>query len=397
MFVSSTRARTGAGLLSLLVGPLVMAPVAQAAWLGVQLQPVPSPLAAHVNLTEGGLLVENVMRDGPADRAGLDRWDIITAVDGQPVTADLAAFTEVIQNKSAGDAITVSYIHAGQPGTATVTLSERTDSLSEADWKYEAEPQDILQERIRVRGHTLTKDDKGNWMLRNILDLPGAVPLPGDLKELFQDVTMDVSVSTDEGGHRVSIAKQESDGERVQVVIQGDEPIVVRRTNTVGGKESTTEQTYPDMEALRQADPEVYELLNGTQQRGMLKMGPFGPDIDPRVLRLESLKRMESELDHSGQALADYLSTLTKKLDSCAIGLGGNKAMTVMPHPFCFSDKSSLAFRVQPDGEIEVTRRIGDSDLTDVYRDAEDLKARDPAMYERYQSLRSPAETTVQP
>lgn len=71
--------------------------------------------------------------------------------------------------------------------------------------------------------------------------------------------------------------------------------------------------------------------------------------------------------------------------------------MTAVPHSFYFSERSSLAFRVQPDGGIEVTRRIGDSDLTDVYRDAEDLKARDPAMYERYQSLRSPAETTEQP
>jgi len=396
MFLSSNRVCSAAGLVSLLVAPLVTASVAQAAWLGVQLQPVPAPLAAHVNLTDGGLLVENIMRDGPADRAGLDRWDIITAVDGQPVTSDLAAFTAVIQGKSAGDTITVSYIHAGQPQAATVTLDERPDAFGEPEWKHAPELHDILQERIRVRGHTLTKDDKGNWMLQNILDLPEALPLPGDLKEFFQDVTMHVSVSGDEGGHRVSIAREEPDGERVQVIIQGDEPILVRRTKTIGGKESTTEETYADLDALRQAAPEVYEMLNGTRQRGMLRMGPFGPDIDPRALKLESLKRMESHLDQSGQALADYLSTLTRTLDSGTIGLGGNKAMTVLPHPFRSSETSSFAFRVQADGQIEVTRRIGDSDLTDVYRDEEDLKTRDSAMYERYRNLRSPVDAGAQ-
>ena len=45
---------------------------------------------------------------------------------------------------------------------------------------------------------------------------------------------------------------------------------------------------------------------------------------------------------------------------------------------------------VLPDGQIEVTRRGGDADLTDVYRDEADLETRDPSMYQRYRSLPEP-------
>ncbi|MBN1513497.1 MAG: PDZ domain-containing protein [Phycisphaerae bacterium] len=397
MFLSLTRVRPAAGLLALLVVPLATASVARAAWMGVQLQPVPSSLAAHVDLPDGGLLVENVMRGGPADRAGLDRWDIITAVDGQPVPSDLGALTTIIQNKAAGDTMIVSYIHAGQPQTATVTLDERPDSLGESEWKHALEPRDILQERVSVSGHTLAKDEKGNWILKSILDLPGAVPLPSDLEDLFQGVTTEVIVSNDEAGNRVCIAREGADGERIEVNIQGDEPIRVRRTKTVAGQESTTEQTYADMDALREADPDVHELLSGSQGRGVLKIGPSGPIINPRILKLEGMVGMDEKLERSGQALADYLSRMSRQLGSCTISLGDKDAMTVGPHCFYSSEKASFAFRVQPDGQIEVTRRVGDSDLTDVYRDEADLKTRDPAMYERYQGLRSPVDPAKQP
>ncbi len=390
MFPTSTRIRATSRVACLLGLLLAAVPAAHAAWLGVQLQPVPDLLAAHTKLPDGGLLVQNVLRDGPADRAGLDRWDIITAMDGRPVTSDLTVFTAESQRKPAGETITLSYIHAGQSTTATVTLGERFDPPGEADWKYDSEQQDILQERIRVRGHALTKDDRGNWMLRDLPDFPEALSLPGDLRELFQGITMHVSVSNDEkGGHRVNISREESDGEKIQVTIQGDEPILVRRTRITGGQESTTEETYADMDALRQADPEVYEMLDGTRQRGMLRMSPFGPDVDPRALRLESLRRMESQLNSSSQALADYLEALTKEFGAGAFGVAGNKGLTILPRPFGSDQKSGVAFRVQPDGQIEVTRRTGDIDLTDVYRDEQDLKTRDPATYEQYQSLRA--------
>jgi hypothetical protein len=199
---------------------------------------------------------------------------------------------------------------------------------------------------------------------------------------------MEVFVTRDEDGNHVTIEREESDGRKVEVTVKGDDPIVVRRTEIVGGQPSTTEQTYPDMDALRAADPDAYDMLDGTQERGVIQIGPPGAGTDPRVLKLETLIELEDELDHSSDALAEYFSTLARTLDSPWLNLEPGKSIPGVPRAFAWQHEVRLSIRTQPDGQIEVTRRTGDAELTDVYRDEDDLKARDPSMYERYRNLR---------
>ena len=58
---------------------------------------------------------------GPAANAGLQAGDIITAIEGKPVTStnDLAAIT---LTKRAGDTVKVQYTRDGKQATTTVTL-----------------------------------------------------------------------------------------------------------------------------------------------------------------------------------------------------------------------------------------------------------------------------------
>ncbi|MDD5259309.1 MAG: DegQ family serine endoprotease [bacterium] len=69
-------------------------------WLGVEIRPVDEAVAKQFGLKEArGVLLNSVMKDAPAERAGLKRGDIIIEYDGKPVKdtmglQDLVAQTE---------------------------------------------------------------------------------------------------------------------------------------------------------------------------------------------------------------------------------------------------------------------------------------------------------------
>ena len=53
-------------------------------WLGVSIQPLDQRIAQHLGISKDvkGVLVSGVLDGTPADRAGLQSGDVITAVDG---------------------------------------------------------------------------------------------------------------------------------------------------------------------------------------------------------------------------------------------------------------------------------------------------------------------------
>ncbi len=71
-----------------------------------------------------GILVEDVVDDGPAEKAGIEAGDIITAIDGGKITGS-SQFREVLAKYSPGDAIKVSAFRKGAAKDYTVELTER--------------------------------------------------------------------------------------------------------------------------------------------------------------------------------------------------------------------------------------------------------------------------------
>jgi len=84
-------------------------------WLGVEYS------ADYV----GGLLIGSVVSGGPADNAGLESNDIITEVDGQPVTRaeDLIIYVE--RYKSPNDVISLKVLRGNDVLEKQLTLGER--------------------------------------------------------------------------------------------------------------------------------------------------------------------------------------------------------------------------------------------------------------------------------
>lgn len=95
---------------------------AEHAQLGIQGQDVDPQAAELYNLgVENGALVVLVAQDSAAEEAGLERGDIITAIDDEPVTsmADLAG---QISAHAPGDDVTLTLVRAGEEQTVEVTL-----------------------------------------------------------------------------------------------------------------------------------------------------------------------------------------------------------------------------------------------------------------------------------
>ena len=76
-----------------------------------------------------GVLVRNVFAAGPADDAGLEEGDIVTAIDGQDVT-DWWQVREILREFAPGDSVEVTVERDSATTTLTVTLGSAADALA---------------------------------------------------------------------------------------------------------------------------------------------------------------------------------------------------------------------------------------------------------------------------
>ena len=94
-------------------------------WIGVSLQPLDENLAKSFGLTDTqGVLIADVSRGEPGDKAGLKAGDIIIAVDGQKAH-NSRSLVGIIGGKSPNDKVKLTIIRDGKELNITVTLGER--------------------------------------------------------------------------------------------------------------------------------------------------------------------------------------------------------------------------------------------------------------------------------
>jgi serine protease Do len=79
---------------------------------------------ADAKQTKGGVKVETVTPDGPADKAGIKGGDTITEFDGERVRSTLQ-FSRLVQETPAGRQVAVALLRAGQRLNVTVTTEAR--------------------------------------------------------------------------------------------------------------------------------------------------------------------------------------------------------------------------------------------------------------------------------
>lgn len=115
------------------LGPLRTAGKVTRGWLGVYIQQVTPPLAQSLGLPlPEGALVSEVLPDSPAQIAGIQRGDVITAYDHQPVE-DSQELPLLVARTPLAHSVALEVLRDGHDRRITVTITaSREDALIRA-------------------------------------------------------------------------------------------------------------------------------------------------------------------------------------------------------------------------------------------------------------------------
>ena len=90
------------------------APLSPSAFLGVEILSVNSVIAKQLSLSNpSGVLVNSVIADSPAEKAGLKRGDVIISLDGN-VIEDIDGFRQIMAELNPGERVRIVFIRNGQ-------------------------------------------------------------------------------------------------------------------------------------------------------------------------------------------------------------------------------------------------------------------------------------------
>ncbi len=97
--------------------------------------------------TPAGAAVASVTEGSPAEKAGLQANDIITAVDGKEISGK-SDLSSVISDHEVGDTLTLTVYRQGQTLTVTVTVGEQTTSAIAEEQNSSTQSQQQQQQQV---------------------------------------------------------------------------------------------------------------------------------------------------------------------------------------------------------------------------------------------------------
>jgi len=93
-------------------------------WLGVMIQKVTPELAEHLGLeSDSGALVSSVVPDGPAEKAGIERSDVIVKFDGKPIE-DLSELPRAVAETPVDKTIEIVVVRDGKRKTVRAKVGK---------------------------------------------------------------------------------------------------------------------------------------------------------------------------------------------------------------------------------------------------------------------------------
>jgi len=333
----------------------------QGAWLGVVVAPVPEPVAAHLGLEDGGLMVVSAAADSPADKAGIERFDVVARIGDQSVPGDVGWLIDSIRQHKPGDEVELTIYHKGKQRTVTVELAAMPDERwlrYEPGWRH------------------WWHGPKG-WEIK-------------DLDERLKDVPEDIRhrLRGRPGPHHAQPAEGIA-----EIAIHPDGRVrVLRMVRGPDGEQRRGERVYDNAEQLKRADPAAYEVY--LRMRADLPR----PSVDERWWQREAEKlreqgeRAAKEARRGMENLRQREDELRQRIKQWQQKLGEYEKRIGRQFEFLKqrvdAPGDGVRFEVEPDGRISATIRRGADELVVSFKDEAELKQKRPELYEKLLDLR---------
>jgi len=396
----------------------------EAGWLGCRIGPVPRSLDAHLALDSVGVMVLNVAKDSPADKAGLERYDLIVRLDSDQIDSP-DGLTKRVGAHRAGDKIAMVVIRKGQKKEVQVALAGRPEAPAAVEYKYDRLPDALLDDRVGIRGRIFRRGPDG-WTFEDLGELDDIPPLFDRVLPRRGRKQGRFWFEKEEGPVQRFQARVVHEGQVIEVQGNVEGPITVRRTQRKGDAEKVRERTYETPAELKKSDPEAYKVYceaTVDQREGLKATPPKRPlmprqgvgrrpfvdryrrwlkDLHYRLPGVEDLPDRERLHDLLDQEYKEWSQELEKKLDALRERHGDlekqleerlerlRRRLTSPDQPAPATQESpapTTRFEVDADGKITVHLRRDDSELTLQFKDADELKAKRPKLFEKFESL----------
>ncbi|MHC4697400.1 MAG: S1C family serine protease [Planctomycetota bacterium] len=368
---------------------------AERGWLGVTIGEVSDAVTSQLSLGDRGIMVLNVVPEGPADHAGIEAHDVIVMVGDAELSGTVRQAVELIARHKPGDELAIKALREGKEKTITVTLGSRAD-MSEFDWKMAVPPSAEIEEEIRTHGRILRRGDDGQWIFEDLGDLTVLENLPENVLQFIPKAgSRTIHISGDDTKKTVRCTVQQ-DGTALVIEQEDDGEIVVHRTDGAGN-EST--KTYANADELREGDPEAFEFFDDAGHDVVVDIDieglpdladlPDFPEIDIE-LDLDDLpghvEEWRTNLSEGLENYEQYLDQLRDFIEQWKDGRGSHN-LTIPFGAAPFTGEPRHTFEVRVDGTIEARIRKGDSELVRIYQNEADLERRRPELFKKYQDL----------
>jgi hypothetical protein len=234
-------------------------------WLGVALGEIDTDTTDELDISEGSVRVINVVENSPAAEAGLLKDDVVTAINGEPISgvSDLA---QQIGDLGPGAEVDFTVVREGAVLTLTTTLGKADRGT--VKWIHQPRGNFDVRffDQMKTGPQIIELSPMGKLRLLNEDDMKDLHSIPGIVADALSNMKVSVEVKIDDGERTLALSTVR-DGTSISIEQAGDGPIVVTRSNEEGDEESTVE--YADEAALEADDAEAYELyeqatLDGT-------------------------------------------------------------------------------------------------------------------------------------
>jgi len=289
------------------------------AYLGIYMDEVTLKVKSESNYPkENGVLVRDVIKDSPADRAGITEGDIIYEFDGKDVE-DPGQLARLVRGKKPGDKVKVVIYRDGEKKTLTVKLSSRPWNPSRIDWDEVGRcARDIAAKAGRL-GNYASKYIKDIFVFRGKLGI--------EVQDLNKDLAQYFDLKKPEG---VLVVNVLDDSPAAEAGIKAGDVIVA-----VNGEDVTDADDLIDVlrslnlekgdtitfKVIRKGHAKEIKLEVNDENYGEL-MSPFDRSVridiseTPHISKGHKIMSIErSKLENEIKTLKKKLKELEKRLD----------------------------------------------------------------------------------